>query len=212
MVLCKTLMKKYSSDIFAFCLIGIVIVGTVVGVHAHETKLKNNIQEIQTNIDMLVELQFETHELANKYRSVLNCGDDNPAIQNLKDSWNFLQTEKDSYSTKIADLQRRIDVFKNNYSGKFKITYYDTCYSCVGGWGKTTATGAVPVDGVTVAVDPNVIPLGSKIYIEGIGVRIAQDTGGAIKGNKIDLYVDNCKNTDMAIYNQKYLKVWVIEE
>ncbi|GAK10053.1 peptidoglycan-binding protein [Geomicrobium sp. JCM 19038] len=40
-----------------------------------------------------------------------------------------------------------------------------------------------------VAVDPNVIPLGSRVYVEGYGEAIAGDTGGAINGNKIDLHV-----------------------
>lgn len=40
-----------------------------------------------------------------------------------------------------------------------------------------------------IAVDPNVIPLGSKVYVEGYGEAIAADTGGAIKGNKIDIHV-----------------------
>ncbi|GAJ98192.1 3D domain-containing protein [Geomicrobium sp. JCM 19055] len=40
-----------------------------------------------------------------------------------------------------------------------------------------------------VAVDPNVIPLGSTVYVEGYGEAIAGDTGGAINGNKIDLHM-----------------------
>ncbi|MFS0656209.1 LysM peptidoglycan-binding domain-containing protein [Bacillus sp. 179-C3.3 HS] len=40
-----------------------------------------------------------------------------------------------------------------------------------------------------IAVDPNVIPLGSKVYVEGYGEAIAADTGGAIKGNKIDVHL-----------------------
>lgn len=42
-----------------------------------------------------------------------------------------------------------------------------------------------------IAVDPNVIPLGSKVFVEGYGYAIAGDTGGAIKGNKIDLFIPN---------------------
>ncbi|MCF6094708.1 S-layer homology domain-containing protein [Microaerobacter geothermalis] len=42
-----------------------------------------------------------------------------------------------------------------------------------------------------VAVDPNVIPLGTYLYVEGYGFAMAADTGGAIKGNVIDLYVES---------------------
>ena len=53
-----------------------------------------------------------------------------------------------------------------------------------------TATGMVAQRGV-VAVDPDVIPLGTKVYIPGYGVAVAADTGGAIRGHKIDLCMEN---------------------
>ncbi|GER70916.1 cell wall-binding protein YocH [Weizmannia acidilactici] len=46
-------------------------------------------------------------------------------------------------------------------------------------------------DAKVIAVDPNVIPLGSKVYVEGYGTAVAGDTGGAIKGNRIDVLVPN---------------------
>lgn len=52
-----------------------------------------------------------------------------------------------------------------------------------------TATGTYPQHG-TVAVDPQVIPLGTKLYIPGYGYGTAEDTGGAIKGNRIDVFFD----------------------
>ncbi len=52
-----------------------------------------------------------------------------------------------------------------------------------------TATG-IPVRKGVVAVDPNVIPLHTKLYIEGYGPAIAADVGGAIKGNRIDLFYE----------------------
>lgn len=54
----------------------------------------------------------------------------------------------------------------------------------------TTATGTTPEVGRTIAVDPAVIPLGSEIEIDGKSY-IAEDTGGAIKGNRIDIFVAN---------------------
>ncbi|MGG5461800.1 3D domain-containing protein [Clostridium sp. B9] len=61
--------------------------------------------------------------------------------------------------------------------------------------GTLTAMGLRPVrnpSGIsTIAVDPSVIPLGSKVYIPGYGYAIASDTGGAIKGHIIDLYMNS---------------------
>ncbi|MDD6598719.1 MAG: 3D domain-containing protein [Anaerovibrio sp.] len=53
-----------------------------------------------------------------------------------------------------------------------------------------TATGAVAQRGI-VAVDPDVIPLGTRVYIPGYGTAVAADTGGAIRGNKIDLCMES---------------------
>lgn len=62
-----------------------------------------------------------------------------------------------------------------------------TAYSEPGG---TTATGE-PVQWGIVAVDPRVIPLGSKVYVDNYGPATALDTGGAIRGNRVDLYMDS---------------------
>jgi len=58
-----------------------------------------------------------------------------------------------------------------------------------GGASNKTALGTVPATGRTVAVDPHVIPLGSRIHIEGVGERIVEDTGGKIKGRRLDLFL-----------------------
>lgn len=56
--------------------------------------------------------------------------------------------------------------------------------------GNRTATGIWPYRGI-VAVDPRVIPLGTRLYVEGYGYAVAQDTGGLIKGNRIDVFMNS---------------------
>lgn len=72
---------------------------------------------------------------------------------------------------------------------RFKKAYLmrATAYSIPGG---ITATGASVHWGI-VAVDPRVIPLGSSVYVEGYGEASAQDTGSAIQGKRIDLYMNS---------------------
>ncbi|MGO5095529.1 3D domain-containing protein [Agathobaculum sp. LCP25S3_E8] len=85
------------------------------------------------------------------------------------------------------------DAIKNNSTalGNYKLTFYCPCELCNGVAGAKTASGTTPTEGRTIAVDSSVIPLGSRVYIEGYGVFIAEDTGGAIKNNKIDVFVSS---------------------
>lgn len=77
------------------------------------------------------------------------------------------------------------------YLGNFKITHYCNCSKCCGKWaGGLTASGTKPTQGRTIAVDTKVIPMGSKVEING-HIYTAEDTGGAIKGNKIDIFISS---------------------
>lgn len=73
----------------------------------------------------------------------------------------------------------------------YVITAYCPCAKCCGKTDGITASGVKAVEGVTAAADTNKLPFGTKIYINGVGERIVQDRGGAIKGNRIDLYFDS---------------------
>lgn len=74
---------------------------------------------------------------------------------------------------------------------EYVITAYCPCVKCCGKSNGITASGIKAVEGVTVAADTNILPFGTKIIIDGVGERIVQDRGGAIKGNRIDLYFDS---------------------
>ena len=73
--------------------------------------------------------------------------------------------------------------------GTFKITHYCPCSICCGPWANgITSTGVTATTNRTIAVDPTQIPYGSKVVING-QVYVAEDCGGAIKKNRIDIYV-----------------------
>lgn len=75
-----------------------------------------------------------------------------------------------------------------------------------------TAYGPKPVRNPqgysTIAVDPRVIPLGTRVYVEGYGYAIAHDTGGAIIGNKIDLFMNS--ESECNSWGRRTVKVYVI--
>lgn len=71
-----------------------------------------------------------------------------------------------------------------------------------------TATGMLARNGV-VAVDPRVIPLYTRVYVEGYGFAIAGDTGGAIKGNKIDLCYDTVEEANA--WGRRNVTVYILE-
>lgn len=85
-----------------------------------------------------------------------------------------------------------------SYLGEFRITHYCACKKCCGKeesdpWYGITATGTVATEGRTIAVDPDVIPYGSRVsvfYDDGRIVEyIAEDCGGAIDGLEVDVFI-----------------------
>lgn len=107
----------------------------------------------------------------------------------------------DTYASGYASLQSLID--NEGISGlydhkaSFKVTHYCGCSKCCGKWNSGSENDAVGAAGTklipysSVAVDPSVIPFGTELHDENGNTYIAQDTGSAIKGNRIDLFVGN---------------------
>lgn len=120
----------------------------------------------------------------------------NTTKESPKDRDARLAKERKIQAQKLAEKRKKEQEEKEkqaqsapkNVSGR-TITMRSTAYTSDpsenGGY-STTAMGTAIRYGVA-AVDPNVIPLGTRLYIEGYGYARAEDTGGAIKGNKIDL-------------------------
>ncbi|MFB7141498.1 LysM peptidoglycan-binding domain-containing protein [Gottfriedia sp. NPDC056225] len=104
------------------------------------------------------------------------------------------------------------NVSKPKATNKKVVTVEATAYtaSCKGCSG-VTATGInlkKNPNMKVISVDPNLIPLGSKVYVEGYGEAIAGDTGGAIKGHRIDVFVAN--KQDAINFGRKQVKVTIL--
>lgn len=105
--------------------------------------------------------------------------------------------------------------------GEFRLTAYCSCQKCCGKWALNRpkdengneivygASGERLYQGVSVAVDPTVIPYGSYVEFDG-HTYIAHDCGGAIKGNRIDVYFES--HEDALQFGAQYKEVFLIEK
>lgn len=122
--------------------------------------------------------------------------------------------ENEPIQEPIIEQPKRISL------GEFKLTAYCSCKKCCGAWAYSRpldengndivigASGERLVQGVSIAVDPAVIHYDTKVYIDG-KEYIAHDCGGAIKGNRIDVYFDN--HQDALDFGVQYAMVEVDE-
>ena len=98
----------------------------------------------------------------------------------------------------------KVEQFKS--LGEFKLTGYCACEYCCGKTDGITATGTVATAGRTIAVDPSKIPYGSIVKINDIEY-VAEDCGGAIKGNKIDIFFNS--HEEALEWGVKYAEVFI---
>lgn len=95
----------------------------------------------------------------------------------------------------VGQLQDEVDAHDSltlAYAGDFSCTAYcaeEHPHICGEGHG-ITSSGAKVQPGVTVAADTSILPYGTVVYIEGVGLRVVQDTGSAVVGNKLDVAVN----------------------
>lgn len=116
------------------------------------------------------------------------------------------------YGTAEETAEISVD-FEYKYVVECLATAYDPSPEENGGYGGQSATG-VPLQKGVIAVDPSVIPLGSRVYVEAIdgswsyGYAVAADTGGAIKGNRVDLLYDT--KSECYEFGRRSCRVYVL--
>jgi len=94
--------------------------------------------------------------------------------------------------------------------GTMRLSAYCPCEECSEGYGRKTATpGKYARSNHTIAVDPDVIPLGSKVKI-GKKIYVAEDVGALIFGDRIDVFFDT--HEEVEEFEIKYKHCWVVKD
>ena len=116
--------------------------------------------------------------------------------QVLKEQQLSLKEQQDKLKKEEMEQEaKKQEEVKKAWTHEFHVTAYCGCYSCSEGYGTQTSTGVTAEAGRTIAVDPDVVPYGSKVQING-HTYVAEDCGGAINGYEIDIYMDEHSSTD----------------
>ena len=167
-----------------------------------------NSDQISTAAEALAKAKAEAEAKAKAEAAAKAKAEAEKAAQN---SYNTLLTAPVSARTvSYSSSLLATDAIKKNAKslGNYKLTFYCPCATCNGVAGAKTASGTTPTEGRTIAVDSSIIPLGSRVYIDGYGVFIAEDTGGAIKNNKIDVFLSSHSRCyDLGV---KYANVYLL--
>ncbi|MBM7605524.1 3D (Asp-Asp-Asp) domain-containing protein [Metabacillus crassostreae] len=172
--------------------------------HTHVVKAGESLWDIAKEYNVTIdELQNW-----NKLDSAIIQPGEELIVQNAKN----IDSSKSSSKKQVADTKvKQTTTSPKANSKELTVTataYTANCEGCSG----TTATGInlhKNPSAKVIAVDPSVIPLGSKVYVEGYGEAIAGDTGGAIKGNKIDLFIPS--KSAALDWGRKEVRIKVLE-
>lgn len=102
------------------------------------------------------------------------------------------------------------ELSRGGFTGRYvtKIRVEATAYWADPRWSNGYTFTGVKVHIGSIAVDPSVIPLGTRLYVDGYGYGVADDTGSAIKGNHIDLYFPT--NAECQAWGLRYVWVYIL--
>lgn len=167
--------------------------------------------DIKKDLDKALQQRNAAHQLAENARA-LGAEEHHYTIWYAKQMWNeHNETVIDltaQYNAAVAEEKKKAEEnSKGQLLGTFKCTYYT---GAADEGGNITALGTPVTPWYTVAVDPRVIPLGSKIRIEGYdGIFYCADTGSAIKGSILDIAVGS--KSEASNLGVQYHKVYLVK-
>lgn len=117
-----------------------------------------------------------------------------------------VQTTEPTTQATTKPVTTTAETTKAKSTTTFKVTAYCACTRCTDGDG-ITASGTKATQGRTIAADPRYYPYGTKIILNG-RTYVVEDCGGAIKGNRIDLYFDS--HQDALQWGVRYIEGVVV--
>ena len=167
--------------------------------------------EIKKDIDAANAKCEAAHQLAENARA-LGVDESHYTIWYAKKLWTEHNEDvvalTKEYNKALAEEKKAAEAASNGVAlGTFKLTFYT---GAADEGGSITAMGTPVTPWYTVAVDPRVIPLGSKLRIEGYnGIFVAQDTGSAIRGSIIDIAVGSKSEANRL--GIQYRKVYLVK-
>lgn len=143
-----------------------------------------------------------------------------PVVEVTSDATNTLPPIPDYTPTVIVTTAPETPIPKYEWI-EFKVTAYCPCKKCCGEWAYKRpldengnvivygATGIVLKQGVSVAADTSIYPMGTELEIEGMGTYTVHDRGGAIKNNRLDIYFNT--HADALDFGVRTVRVRVIK-
>ena len=181
------------------------------------------VENVENKIEIPFEIESrENAEMFEGDKNVIAKGEVGQKVESLKNTYvnGVLETTevvkseitKDPVKEVVEVGTKKGTVAPNGKNAKRVIVMQATAYDPTAG--SKTAMGTRARVGA-VAVDPRVIPLGSKLYIESMdgfasyGYATAEDTGGAIKGNRIDLFYNS--NAEANRFGRRNVRVYVLD-
>jgi Uncharacterized protein conserved in bacteria len=165
-------------------------------------------------------LSFSLATSVNMVEEMINTNNTSKVAEMVRE---YEKNEKRLHIEQVTLINKRkytnstviVDMLKNNEWLKFEISAYTNGYEstrkCKGdrNYGRT-ASGLITKEGRTVSADPNLLPIGTIIFIDGIGERRVEDTGSAIKGYKLDLFIEDLQEAKK-FGRKKGVKVKIIK-
>lgn len=204
------IIKNHFKELCMLAFVICVIFGLII-MKDFMIEFKNYNDNNKKNLDIITEQLKEQKDTMKKQQEETNKKIDevNNKVSVTSRGGN-ISRESTTYKvseTKKTSSRSSSSISKEGYA-TFNVSAYCSCAKCCGKTNGITASGVKAKSGVTIAAPSN-YSFGTKIYLEGMGTYVVQDRGGAIKGNKIDVYFDS--HEEALRFGRKNIKGRVVQ-